>query len=235
MKQQRHSLFLFHFTFTLVHVHYRKIRLTSCLQDKKCKKVNWQSSRSTQSFSQHFSNRLPSPHQSLHNAYTQTPSLMSSHVAFFSTLGACQTAVVSKYRPSLYKDAACVKNTKIFMSCWESRLLLLFILPIVSPPAAQHEPPLTTKPHKHKSMHAQAHTLIHNQVHATPIVPSNHSSVFNRPTANLVSPDWACLFHDWLIKYFLHNKYIYGVCRCFFLHTLLSLLQFNDAKWLKRK
>lgn len=68
-------------------------------------------------------------------------------------------STASKYRPSLYIKTLHVWRTKTFMLCWESRLLLLFILPITSPPAAQHEPPLTTKPHKtHKHAHSGTHT-----------------------------------------------------------------------------
>lgn len=125
------------------------------LTDKTSEKRH--SSRGMQSSSHRFSNRLAWPHQSV-DAFTQAPAPMSSRVCFMSALRACQTVVASKYRPSLYKDTACVKNTKTFASYWECRLLLLFILPITSPPAAQHEPPSAIKPHKHANTHPQAHT-----------------------------------------------------------------------------
>lgn len=103
---------------------------------------------------------------------------MSSWVGFTSTLRACRAP---KYRPSLYKDAACVKNTKTFMSCWESCLLLLFILPIASPAAAQQ---WATFDHqaawKHASMHA------HTQAHIIRLMPSNQSSAIYRHAANVL-------------------------------------------------
>ncbi len=118
--------------------------------ERTCEKRH--SSRGMQSFFSTLQQQVSitsSQHWCLH----QAPALMSSWGGF--NLEGLSNGCTAKYRPSLYKDAACVKNTKTFMSCWESRLLLLFILPITSPPAAQHEPASTAKPHKH------AHSLTH--------------------------------------------------------------------------
>lgn len=88
---------------------------------------------------------------------TQAPALRSSCVDFISTLGSCQTAAASKNRLSLRKDAVCARSTKTFMSCWERLLLLLFILPITSPPAAQRELPFDHQA-THKHTQADTHT-----------------------------------------------------------------------------